>query len=132
MLAGDAELLEPQRAGLEEPLEVAAHSILQLRGVRLHPLADAVQELHHADLGCTPEGRIRFQSRKRKQHGICDGGRGGSTLVGLGVERSRRTGEEEAARVSGARESHAMERERETGGGLLAAVRRAQRRGSAR
>ena len=56
-------------------------------------------------------------------------------MVGLGVERSRRAGEEEAARVSGARESHAMERERdtrETGGGLLAAERRAQRRGSAR
>jgi hypothetical protein len=54
MLAGDAKLLESQRAGLEEPLEVAAHSLLQLRGVRLHPLADAVQKLHHADLGCAP------------------------------------------------------------------------------
>jgi hypothetical protein len=64
MLAGDAELLEPQRAGLKEPLEVAAHSLLQLRGVRLHPFPDAVQELHHADLGCTREGRIRLQSRK--------------------------------------------------------------------
>jgi hypothetical protein len=56
MLAGDAELLEPQRAGLKEPLEVAAHGFLQLRGVRLHPFPDAVQELHHADLGCTREG----------------------------------------------------------------------------
>jgi hypothetical protein len=35
MLAGDAKLLESQRAGLEEPLDVAAHSLLQLRGVRL-------------------------------------------------------------------------------------------------
>jgi hypothetical protein len=39
-------------------VEVAAHSLLQLRGVRLHPLADAVQKLHHADLGCAPEGSI--------------------------------------------------------------------------
>ena len=78
MLAGDAELLEPQRAGHEEPLEVAAHSLLQLRGVRLHPLPDAVQELHHADLGCAPEGRIRLQSRKRSSTGIV-------TEVGEGV-----------------------------------------------
>jgi hypothetical protein len=70
MLAGDAKLLEPQRAGLEEPLHVAAHSLLQLRGVRFHPLPDAVQELHHADLGCTPEGRIRLQSRKRSSTGF--------------------------------------------------------------
>ena len=35
------------------------------------------------------------------------------TLVALGVERSLRAGEEEAARVSGARESHAMDRELE-------------------
>ena len=58
MLAGDAELLEPQRAGLEQPLEIAAYSLLQLGGVHLHPLPDAVQELHHAYLGCAKE----FQS----------------------------------------------------------------------
>jgi hypothetical protein len=52
MLAGDAELLEPQRASLEEPLEVAADRFLNLRGMRLDALAHAVQELHHADLGC--------------------------------------------------------------------------------
>lgn len=82
MLAGDAELLEPQRAGLEEPLEVASHRLLHLRGVRFHPLPDPVEELHHADLG----------------------------LVGLGVEGSRRSSGagEEAARC--ARESHGGER----------------------
>jgi hypothetical protein len=52
MFDGDAELLEPQRAGLEQPLEVSAHGLLQLGGVRLHALPDPVQELHHADLGC--------------------------------------------------------------------------------
>lgn len=56
MLAGDAELLEPQRAGLEEPLEVAAHSLFQLGCVCLHPLPDAIQELYHADLGCASQG----------------------------------------------------------------------------
>jgi hypothetical protein len=54
-------------------------------------------------------------------------------MVGLGVERSRLAGEEKAARVRGARESHLTEKERatlETGrrrSGGLAAVRRAQR-----
>jgi hypothetical protein len=46
-------------------------------------------------------------------------------LVGLGVERSRRAGEEEAARVSDARESHAMDTELERRAEvLLAAVAR--------
>jgi hypothetical protein len=48
-------------------------------------------------------------------------------MVGLGVERSRLAGEEKAARVRGARESHLTERERatlETGGDLLAGWRR--------
>ena len=68
MLAGDAELLEPQRAGLEQPLEIAAHGLLQLRGVRLHALPDPFQELHHADLGCARAG-IQPRSAKRTVKG---------------------------------------------------------------
>jgi hypothetical protein len=67
MLAGDAELLEPQRAGLEEPLEVASHRLLHLRGVRFHPLPDPVEELHHADLGCARSNRAPITITKREE-----------------------------------------------------------------
>jgi hypothetical protein len=101
MFDGDAELLEPQRAGLEQPLEISAHCLLQLGGVRLHALPDPVQELHHADLGCARAG-VELCSAKRSK-GLGDQRGGRRTLVGLGVEGPRRSSgagvEEEAAHM---------------------------------
>lgn len=51
-LAGDAEILAAQLAGLDQPLDIATHCVLRLRGVLLHPLPHTVEELHHADPGC--------------------------------------------------------------------------------
>jgi hypothetical protein len=128
MLAGDAELFEPQRAGLEEPLEVPANGFLNLRGVSLDALPHAVQELHHAHLGCDSGilnsnqqnglGKATQDDLRRRWRGV--------TLVGLGVDGSRRNsgaGEEEAARVRCTHESHGMgvrgfERKRSRLGGL--------------
>jgi hypothetical protein len=86
MFDGDAELLEPQRAGLEQPLEISAHCLLQLGGVRLHALPDPVQELHHADLGCARAG---VELCSANELGDQRGDR--RTLVGLCVEGSRRS-----------------------------------------
>jgi hypothetical protein len=74
VLAGDAELLETQRAGLEEPLEISADGFIELRGVRLYALPYAAQELYHADLGCS-EGILDSSHR----HGT-----GEATRDGLG------------------------------------------------
>jgi len=109
-LAGDAEILAAQLAGLDQPLHIATHCVLWLRGVLLHPLPHTVEELHHADPGCARQ-RSNSNHQREAPRDSRRRRRSGRTLVGLGVERSRRSssaGEEEAAGVRCERESHGM------------------------
>ena len=109
-LAGDAEILAPQLAGLDQPLDIPTHCFLRLRGLRLHPLTHAVEELHHADPGCARQ-RSNSSHQREARRDSRGRRRSGHTLVGLDVERSRRSssaGKEEAAGVRCERESHGM------------------------
>jgi hypothetical protein len=111
VLAGDAELLETQRAGLEEPLEISADGFIELRGVRLYALPYAAQELHHADLGCSA-GILDSSHRNGTGEATRDGWGKRFALIGLSVEASSRRREGGAAREMQTREPWNGEGER--------------------
>jgi len=93
-LAGDAAILAAQLAGLDQPLDIATHCVLRLRGVLLHPLSHAVEELRHVDPGCA---RQRSNPVTKEKHEEIKGAKkraylGRAGRVTISPELQRRQG----------------------------------------